>query len=74
MRMNKVEKEIVDFKKQFRIVTPNRWRRCEKCGDFFKDEPMYRVKGWNYGGMGHDYYCTTCYVKEVDKILGEEDE
>lgn len=67
LRRNKVEMELLRFKNQFKIVTPKRFRQCEECRDYYKNEQMYRRRGMD-DDWSRDHFCTDCYTVMVNKL------
>jgi hypothetical protein len=46
-------------------------RKCDKCGNFFKKEPMFRVPRWCINDGSHYwYYCTHC-LRTKEQVLME---
>jgi len=62
MRRSWQENRLRRFYAQFRVRTPKRWKQCNRCKDYFKDEPMYYQKIYIYCGSRQSWYCAECYM------------
>lgn len=48
------------------IIRPIFWTKCEKCGNEFRFEKMYRHIDMRYVGGRHKYGCMNCFEDRLD--------